>query len=70
MLLNVYEEYKKFCEKQRRDIKIVGQGSVLQIKKNETVTGRRSQVIPLPNTYATPSTQGAQFGAYTQELDY
>lgn len=52
LLLNVYEEYKKFCEKQKRDIRIVGDGSVLQIRKNETVTGRRSQVMPLPHSYS------------------
>ena len=29
LILQVYEEYKKFCEKQRRDLRIVGEGSVL-----------------------------------------
>jgi len=51
LLLNVYEEYKKYCEKQHKDLKTNCAGSVLQIKKNETVTGRRPQVMPLPNTY-------------------
>ena len=56
LLLNVYEEYKKHCEKQRRDIKPVYPGGILQIKKYETVTGRRTQIQPLPNQYPQNST--------------
>jgi len=49
LLLNVYEEYKKFAEKHRRELKIVNPGAVflngvLQIKKTEIVTGRRATV--------------------------
>ena len=44
LLLNVYEEYKKHCERQRRDIKPINPGGILQIKKYETVTGRRTQI--------------------------
>ena len=51
LLLNVYEEYKKHCERQRRDIKPVNPGGILQIKKYETVTGRRTQIQPLPNVF-------------------
>ena len=51
LLLNVYEEFKKFCERNKRDIKASSGGGILQIKKFETVTGRRSQVQPLPNQY-------------------
>jgi hypothetical protein len=49
--MNVYEEYKRYCEKMRKDPKFD-----LQIKKIETVTGRRSvpQTPPLPFT---PNTQ-------------
>jgi hypothetical protein len=35
--MNVYEEYKRFCEKNKKEPK-----PDLQIKKIETVTGRRS----------------------------
>lgn len=35
--MNVYEEYKRFCEKNRREPKFE-----LAVKKIETVTGRRS----------------------------
>jgi len=44
LLLNVYEEYRKFCEKQKKDPSRHNRGGVLQIRKNETVTGRRGQV--------------------------
>lgn len=50
LLLNVYEEYKKFFERQKRDLRIIDEkgnlvpGGVLQIKKSEFVTGRRAQV--------------------------
>ncbi len=45
LILNVYEEYKRYCEKTRKDPKFD-----LQVKKIETVTGRRStpQAPPLP----------------------
>jgi hypothetical protein len=51
LLLNVYEEYKKFCEKHHKDISQVSGGGLLQIKRSEIVTGRRPQVQPLPNTF-------------------
>jgi hypothetical protein len=56
LLLNVYEEYKKYCEKQRKELRIVDANAVavngvLQVKKNEIVTGRRAAVQPLPNLY-------------------
>jgi hypothetical protein len=56
LLLNVYEEYKKFAEKHRRELKIVDHGAVflngvLQIKKTEIVTGRRATVQHLPNIF-------------------
>ena len=57
LLLNVYEEYKKFCERQKRELRIVDEkgnlvvNGILQIKKSEFVTGRRAQVQPLPNMY-------------------
>ena len=56
LLLNVYEEYKKFAEKHRRELKIVDLSAVflngvLQIKKTEIVTGRRATVQQLPNTF-------------------
>lgn len=49
LLFNVYEEYKKYCEKHRRELRIADPGAqtingVLQVKKNEIVTGRRTQV--------------------------
>jgi hypothetical protein len=37
LIMNVYEEYKRFCEKNKREPKME-----LAIKKIETVTGRRS----------------------------
>ena len=37
LIMNVYEEYKRFCEKNKKEPK-----PDLQIKKIETVTGRRS----------------------------
>jgi hypothetical protein len=37
LILNVYEEYKRFCEKNRKDPQ-----KEIQIKKIETVTGRRA----------------------------
>ena len=57
LLLNVYEEYKKFAEKHRRELKIVDSNAiitngVLQVKKNEIVTGRRTAVQQLPHTLA------------------
>jgi hypothetical protein len=51
LLLNVYEEYKKYCERHRRDVNQVTGGGLLQVKKSEIVTGRRPQVQPLPNTF-------------------
>lgn len=42
LLLNVYEEFKKHCERHRKDIKSVNGSGILQIKKFETVTGRRT----------------------------
>jgi hypothetical protein len=46
LILNVYEEYKRFCEKTKKEpIKD------LQIKKVETVTGRRSVPQPPPTTF-------------------
>ena len=59
LLLNVYEEYKKHCERQRRDIRPINPGGILQIKKYETVTGRRTQIQPLPNTYPQNSTSSS-----------
>jgi hypothetical protein len=53
LLLNVYEEYKKYCEKYHKDITQVTGGGLLQIKKSEIVTGRRPQMQPLPNTFTT-----------------
>lgn len=55
----MYEEYKKYCEKLRRDLKVVQitdpnavvVNGMLQIKKTEIVTGRRTQIQPLPNTF-------------------
>lgn len=52
LLLNVYEEYKKYCEKLKRDLKVVNAtdptativNGMLQIKKTEIVTGRRTQI--------------------------
>ncbi len=47
LILNVYEEYKRYCEKTRRDPKCD-----LQVKKLETVTGRRGvQQLP-PNVFS------------------
>lgn len=46
LILNVYEEYKRFCEKARKEPKIE-----LQIKKIETVTGRRSVPQGPPQTF-------------------
>lgn len=37
LILNVYEEYKRFCEKNRKE-----PNKEIQIKKIETVTGRRA----------------------------
>ena len=37
MIMTVYEEFKRFCEKNRKEPPIN-----LQIKKTETVTGRRA----------------------------
>lgn len=59
-MLNVYEEYKKYAEKNRHNLKLVPStdpgavmvGGLLQIKKTEIVTGRRTQIQPLPNVYA------------------
>ena len=58
LLLNVYEEFKKFCERSKREIKgVSGGGGILQIKKYESITGRRTQVQPLPNTFPTTTSQ-------------
>ena len=51
LILNVYEEYRKFCEKHKKDLRSTNGGGVLQIRKNETVTGRRGQIQPMPSTY-------------------
>ena len=61
LMLNVYEEYKKYCEKLRRDLRVVSMtdpnavivNGMLQIKKTEIVTGRRIQIQPLNNIYTT-----------------
>jgi phage host-nuclease inhibitor protein Gam len=37
LILNVYEEYKRYCEKNKKE-----PTKEIQIKKVETVTGRRS----------------------------
>jgi len=42
----VYEEYKRFCEKVRKEPRFE-----LQIKKIETVTGRRSVPQAPPQTF-------------------
>jgi hypothetical protein len=42
----VYEEYKRFCEKNRKEPR-----AELQIKKIETVTGRRSVPQPPPQQF-------------------
>ncbi len=52
LMLNVYEEYKKYAEKNRHNLKLVPStdpgavmiGGLLQIKKTEIVTGRRTQI--------------------------
>lgn len=44
LLLNVYEEYKKYCERHRKDIRPAANSGILQIKKIESVTGRRTQI--------------------------
>jgi hypothetical protein len=44
--MNVYEEYKRFCEKNKKEPK-----PDLQIKKIETVTGRRSVQQPPPSIF-------------------
>ena len=51
LLLNVYEDFKKHCERTKKDIRSNNGGGILQIKKFETVTGRRTQIQPLHNTY-------------------
>jgi len=59
LLLNVYEEYKKHCEKSKRDMRVTSiadpsaivLNGLLQIRKTESITGRRPQIQPLPNTY-------------------
>jgi len=70
LLLNVYEEYKKHCERQRRDIKPVNPGGILQIKKYETVTGRRTQIQSLPNIYAPNSTSAQQYRPTSENLGH
>lgn len=55
----MYEEYKKYCEKLKRDLRTISStdsnavivNGMLQIKKTEIVTGRRTQIQPLNNTY-------------------
>jgi hypothetical protein len=52
LLVNVYEEYKKYCEKLKRDLRLVSAtdanaiivNGMLLIKKTETVTGRRTHI--------------------------
>lgn len=58
LLLNVYEEFKKHCERNRKDIRSTNGSGILQIKKFETVTGRRTQIQQPHYTYSTnaPST--------------
>ena len=51
LIMNVYEEYKRYCEKARKEPRIE-----LQIKKIETVTGRRS----VPNAPPVPFVPGVQ----------
>jgi len=59
LLLNVYEEYKKYCEKLKRDLHVVHStdpnaiivNGMLQIKKTEIVTGRRTQIQQPANQY-------------------
>lgn len=52
LIMNVYEEYKRFCEKNKKEPK-----PDLQVKKIETVTGRRSMQMPPPNQF-TPNVGG------------
>jgi len=54
LIMNVYEEYKRYCEKMRKDPRFD-----LQIKKIETVTGRRSVPQPPPQPF-TPTTSNSQ----------
>jgi len=59
LLQNVYVEYQKYCEKLKRDLRLVQStdanativNGMLQVKKTEIVTGRRTQLQPLNNTY-------------------
>lgn len=57
LILQVYEEYKKYCEKHKRDITYglvsteYTNGGYLSIKKHESITGRRSQVQPMPSSF-------------------
>lgn len=52
--MTVYEEFKRFCEKNKKE-----PPTNLQIKKTETVTGRR--VVPqTPTKMYQPSGQGYQ----------
>ena len=63
LLLQVYEEYKKHCEKYRLDLRLVGgdganqNSTVLQIKKSEAVTGRRTQIQALNNKFGPSAAQ-------------
>ena len=47
----MYEDFKKHCERTKKDIRSNNGGGILQIKKFETITGRRTQIQPLHNTY-------------------
>lgn len=80
LILQVYEEYKKYCEKHRRDLtsgmvsKELGAGGLLHIKKHESITGRRSQVQQVPNSFnqiaAPPLPNSNTSGAQGQSNSY
>ena len=59
LLLNVYEEFKKFCERHRKDIRPTNGSGILQIKKSETITGRRTQIQPHMNTFTSSLSQAS-----------
>lgn len=70
LLLSVYEEYKKYCEKHRKDITQVITGGLLQIKKSEIVTGRKPQMQSLPNTFTPAQFSFAPQQMYGQSFSY
>ncbi len=51
LIQNIYEEYKRFCEKGKKDL-----NKDLHIKKAETVTGRRSLYQPPPSNFSSQGT--------------